>query len=75
MRAGGVVWEGLQDDLKRLKLVRGLNNDMGLNNCFLNVLIQSMWHLRSFRHALLAMQPQVQSFDWFPAQASCTSPG
>ena len=53
------MWEGLQDDLSRLKLVRGLSNEVGRNNCFLNVIIQSLWHLRSFRDALLALQPQV----------------
>ena len=58
-RAGGVTWEGLQDEYDRLKLVRGLSNEAGRNNCFLNVIIQSLWHLRSFREALLAMQPQV----------------
>ncbi|KAK9806100.1 hypothetical protein WJX72_001362 [[Myrmecia] bisecta] len=57
MKAGGVVWEGLQDDMKRLKLVRGLSNDSGQYNCFLNVIIQSLWHLRSFREALLRLDP------------------
>lgn len=61
MRAGGVLWEGmgLHEDLKRLRLVRGLSNDSGLNNCFLNVVIQGLWHLRSFREALLDLKPQV----------------
>ena len=59
-RAGGVVWEGMADDLKRLALVRGLRNDTGLNNCFLNVVIQCLWHLRRFRHEILAMNPQVR---------------
>ena len=63
MRAGGVLWEGmgLHEDLKRLRLVRGLSNDSGLNNCFLNVVIQGVWHLRSFRESLLDLRPQVQS--------------
>ena len=62
MRAGGVLWEGmgLHEDLKRLRLVRGLSNDSGLNNCFLNVVIQGVWHLRSFREALLNLRPQVR---------------
>ncbi len=61
MRAGGVLWEGmgLHEDLKRLRLVRGLSNDSGLNNCFLNVVIQGVWHLCSFREALLDLRPQV----------------
>jgi hypothetical protein len=61
MRAGGVLWEGMgwAGDLARLRLVRGLSNDSGLNNCFLNVVIQALWHLPPFRAALLALRPQV----------------
>ena len=61
MLAGGVQWEGMGDreGVKRLCLVRGLKNDSGLNNCFLNVVIQCLWHLPSFREALLSLQPQV----------------
>ncbi|KAG7383342.1 Ubiquitin carboxyl-terminal hydrolase [Phytophthora pseudosyringae] len=33
---------------------KGLRNDLGANNCFLNVIIQSLWHVRSCR-ALLSM--------------------
>lgn len=29
--------------------MKGLRNHPGENNCFLNVVIQSMWHLKSFR--------------------------
>ncbi|TDH71431.1 uncharacterized protein CCR75_005986 [Bremia lactucae] len=28
---------------------KGLRNDVGANNCFLNVIIQSLWHIRSCR--------------------------
>ncbi|KAG7402266.1 Ubiquitin carboxyl-terminal hydrolase [Phytophthora boehmeriae] len=28
---------------------KGLRNDLGSNNCFLNVIIQSLWHVRSCR--------------------------
>ena len=28
---------------------KGLDNRFGENNCFLNVVIQSLWHLDSFR--------------------------
>jgi len=28
---------------------KGLVNKKGTNNCFLNVVIQSLWHLQSFR--------------------------
>ncbi|CAI5740038.1 unnamed protein product [Peronospora destructor] len=36
--------------LSRLLSARkGLRNDLGSNNCFLNVIIQSLWHVRSCR--------------------------
>ncbi|KAL0589950.1 hypothetical protein ABG067_001916 [Albugo candida] len=28
---------------------KGLHNEIGENNCFLNVIVQSLWHVRSFR--------------------------
>lgn len=28
---------------------RGLENKLGKNNCYLNVVIQALWHLVSFR--------------------------
>ncbi|CAN0580562.1 unnamed protein product, partial [Ectocarpus sp. 12 AP-2014] len=28
---------------------RGLVNATGQNNCFLNVVVQSLWHLEAFR--------------------------
>jgi hypothetical protein len=28
---------------------KGLENQVGENNCFLNCVIQALWHLRSFR--------------------------
>lgn len=31
------------------KSFKGLENRLGANNCFLNVVIQSLWHLASFR--------------------------
>ncbi len=37
--------------------MRGLRNTGGEYNCFLNVIIQSLWHLSSFRAALLAPRP------------------
>jgi len=36
---------------------RGLTSETGQNNCFLNVIIQSLWHLASFREALLGCDP------------------
>lgn len=49
----GLVYEDRHDGLRRLKLVRGLSNMFGQYNCFLNVIIQSLWHLPAFRRALL----------------------
>lgn len=42
---------------RRLQLVRGLRNGEGEYNCFLNVIIQSLWHLRPFRESLLRLKP------------------
>lgn len=36
---------------------RGLANDTGQNTCFLNVCLQALWHLGSFRRALDASPP------------------
>ena len=49
----GLVYEDRPDGLTRLELVRGLSNMQGQHNCFLNVIIQSLWHLPAFRTALL----------------------
>ncbi|CAK4710257.1 unnamed protein product [Aphanomyces euteiches] len=35
--------------LKHASMHKGLTNQIGQNNCFLNVIIQSLWHLDSFR--------------------------
>lgn len=45
--------QGPEHVLRELRHVRGLRNEDGQYNCFLNVIIQSLWHLRSFRDALL----------------------
>lgn len=34
---------------------KGLQNESGQYNCFLNVVIQSLWHLRKFREEILAI--------------------
>lgn len=47
------MYEDRPDGLTLLKLVRGLSNMQGQHNCFLNVIIQSLWHLPAFRTALL----------------------
>jgi hypothetical protein len=43
------VWLGAQ------RLVRGMRNEGGSYNCFLNVIIQALWHLRSFRQRMLQL--------------------
>ncbi|WIA33520.1 hypothetical protein OEZ86_006645 [Tetradesmus obliquus] len=45
------VWLGAR------RLVRGLRNEGGSYNCFLNVIIQALWHIASFRARLLALPP------------------
>lgn len=57
---GEVHWTHLtRDEVDILTLVRGLENREGTNNCFLNVVIQALWHLRAFREAFLEIDPQV----------------
>lgn len=34
---------------------KGLQNEIGQYNCFLNVVIQSLWHLRRFREEILSI--------------------
>ena len=29
--------------------IKGIENSKGSNNCFLNVILQSFWHIASFR--------------------------
>lgn len=41
-------------------LHRGLQNDTGENNCFLNVTIQALWHLGPFRAHLTSFIQRVQ---------------
>ncbi|KAF2316004.1 hypothetical protein GH714_040799 [Hevea brasiliensis] len=46
--------ERFQADLKKaVRQSLGLQNDVGEYNCFLNVIIQSLWHLRRFREEFL----------------------
>lgn len=53
MKRHGLVYDDRPDGLTLLKLERGLTNMQGQHNCFLNVIIQSLWHLPAFRTALL----------------------
>ncbi|CAL5369972.1 unnamed protein product [Camellia sinensis] len=39
----------------------GLRNDVGENNCFLNVIIQSLWHLRKFRDEFLSRSASMHA--------------
>ncbi|XP_057857330.2 uncharacterized protein LOC131066556 isoform X1 [Cryptomeria japonica] len=38
---------------------KGLQNEVGEYNCFLNVIIQSLWHLRRFREEFLALSKSL----------------
>ena len=40
---------------------RGLDNPSGANNCFLNAVVQTLWHVRPFREAL---QQYIYSENW-----------
>ncbi|GIL82776.1 hypothetical protein Vretimale_8343 [Volvox reticuliferus] len=52
----GIVYHpGVSGQQQNLQYVRGLQNLGGQHNCFLNVIIQSLWHLRSFREAVLQL--------------------
>lgn len=44
-------------DPKKLRSIRGLLNSPGVYNCFLNAIVQSLWHLPALRRALLAVTP------------------
>ncbi len=42
----------MEDNIATLassRTTKGLENRFGENNCFLNVVIQSLWHLKEFR--------------------------
>ncbi|GLI67376.1 hypothetical protein VaNZ11_011557 [Volvox africanus] len=52
---GLVYHPGVTGQSRNLQFVRGLQNLGGQHNCFLNVIIQSLWHLRSFREAVLQL--------------------
>ncbi|TDH64972.1 hypothetical protein CCR75_008052 [Bremia lactucae] len=47
--------------VKGASVHRGLLNASGENNCFLNVVIQSFWHLTSMRHFLLHVEVKEES--------------
>ncbi|CAI5708381.1 unnamed protein product [Hyaloperonospora brassicae] len=47
--------------IKGASVHRGLLNASGENNCFLNVVIQSFWHLTSMRHFLLHVEVKEES--------------
>lgn len=48
-----------QTQLQRNPNEKGLQNFIGENNCFLNVVIQALWHLDSFRLAFKS--PRIKS--------------
>jgi len=53
-RKGGSQVEDMPDDAV---MGTGLVNKSGDFNCFLNVIIQSLWHLEDFRRELLRVKP------------------
>eukprot|EP01104_Vermistella_antarctica_P001461 TRINITY_DN1150_c0_g4_i1.p1 TRINITY_DN1150_c0_g4~~TRINITY_DN1150_c0_g4_i1.p1 ORF type:complete len:130 (+),score=21.17 TRINITY_DN1150_c0_g4_i1:158-547(+) len=42
---------------------KGLDNEFGENNCFLNVVIQALWHLKSFRTKYFGKNVQHKHID------------
>ncbi|XP_010550646.1 PREDICTED: uncharacterized protein LOC104821450 [Tarenaya hassleriana] len=48
-----IVGEKTQDSVHSDVFGTGLQNEVGEYNCFLNVIIQSLWHLRQFRAEFL----------------------
>ena len=46
---GRLIWSEMDESSMYLTNAKGLINLAGQNNCFLNVVIQALWHLRSFR--------------------------
>ncbi|KAG2377880.1 hypothetical protein C9374_008965 [Naegleria lovaniensis] len=47
--------KGTRVDLTEPKPVKGLSNNIGEYNCFLNVVIQSLWNARPFRDLFLSI--------------------
>ncbi|KAJ0395658.1 hypothetical protein ATCC90586_006205 [Pythium insidiosum] len=62
-RSEGDIEVKKQPDLwvKGASVHRGLLNASGENSCFLNVIIQSFWHLTSMRHFLLHVEIKDES--------------
>lgn len=40
---------------------KGLDNPREAHNCFVNVVLQGLWHLAAFRHALLGAPPHMHT--------------
>lgn len=49
----------------------GLRNATGEYNCFLNVIIQCMWHCRIFRHTVMDWNPAAYQVGCSAAHISC----
>ncbi|PRP86598.1 hypothetical protein PROFUN_05236 [Planoprotostelium fungivorum] len=50
-----MMWKQ-ENSLMQSVMDKGLTNKSGQNNCFLNVIIQSLWHLRTFRRSFFSHQ-------------------
>ena len=47
------------DDSLLPRAAPGLQNETGEYNCFLNVIIQCLWHCRDFRERLMALPAEM----------------
>ena len=54
MEEGQEAVEGVREQEEVDRGLVGLQNDLGQYNCFLNVIIQSLWHIQLFRQHLLS---------------------
>lgn len=53
-KAGTLVNSNNTEDVNKMDVFgTGLKNEVGEYNCFLNVIMQSLWHLRRFRDEFL----------------------
>jgi len=50
----------------------GLQNEAGECNCFLNVIIQCLWHCSAFRARLLSCPPQYEHGDALALSSLCS---
>lgn len=44
------------NDSPSIQRSKGLSNNLGENNCFLNVIIQALWHLLPFKNKFMEIE-------------------